>query len=165
MHKLPALILALSFCGTASAQAEQSISSSGDYEMDLGQVHGAIRGAKFMGDICSESFPSQRQANADAFAQWRKRYLPFMQEMEKHFLAMALMASGSDPQEHLKYLSEMEKVFEGYRGALKTQMTADGPEAFASQCKLYPAYLASNRMNLERYYAEQVAVIRKGPAP
>jgi hypothetical protein len=164
MQKLTALILALVCCGSAYAQDEQSITSSGDYAMDLGQVYGAIRSAKFIGEICSESFSDQRQSNAAAFAQWRTRYLPFMQEMEKHFSAMAWRESGGDPQKHVTFLADAESSFDGYRLALKSQMTADGPDAFASQCKLYPTYLASDRMDLERYYSEQVAVIRKGPA-
>lgn len=162
MQKLTALVLALAFCGSTYAQDERSVTSSGDYAMDLGQVYGAIRGAKFMGEICSDSFPEQRQSNAAAFARWRTRFLPFMQEMEKHFSALAWRESGGDPQKHVKFLADAEKTFDGYRIALESQMTADGPDVFAEQCKLYPAYLASDRMNLESYYAEQVAVIRKG---
>lgn len=164
MQKLTALMLALVCCSGAYAQDERSVTSSGDYAMDLGQVYGAIRSAKFMGDICTESFPEQRQSNAAAFAQWRTRYLPFLQEMEKHFSAMAWRESGGDPQKHVKFLADAEKSFDGYRAALKSQMTSDGPDAFASQCKAYPTYLASDRMDLEQYYAEQVAVVRKGPA-
>jgi hypothetical protein len=164
MQKLTALLLALAYCSSVFAQDEHSITSSGDYAMDLGQVYGAIRSAKFMGEICSESFPDQSQSNARAFSQWRARYLPFMQEMEKHFSVMAWRESGGDPQKHVDFLADAEKSFDGYRAALKSQMTADGPDTFANQCKLYPTYLDSDRMDLERYYAEQVAVIRKGPA-
>ncbi len=164
MQKLTVLMLALACCGSVHAQDDQSVTSSGDYAMDLGQVYGAIRSAKFMGEICSESFPDQRQSNAAAFAQWRKRYLPFMQEMEKHFSAMAWRESGGDPQKHVQFLADAESSFNGYRMALKSQMTSDGPDAFAGQCELYPTYLASDRMDLEHYYAEQVAVIRKGPS-
>ena len=162
MQKLAVLLLAL-VCGSVLAQDEHSTSSSGDYAMDLGQVYGAIRSAKFMGEICSDSFPDQIQPNAAAFKQWRARYLPFMQEIEKHFSAMAWRESGGDPQKHVKFLADAEASFDGYRAALKSQMTADGSEAFACQCKLYPAYLATDRMNLEHYYAEQVTVIRSGP--
>ncbi len=164
MQKLTALMLALACCGNARAQEEHSITSSGDYAMDLGQVYGAIRSAKFMGEICSESFPDQSQSNPAAFAEWRTRYLPFMQEIEKHFSVMAWRESGGEPQKHVKFLADAENSFDGYRVALKAQMAKDGPDAFASQCKLYPTYLASDRMDLEHYYAEQVAVIRKGPA-
>jgi hypothetical protein len=149
-------------CGGAYAQDERSMTSSGDYAMDLGQVYGAIRSAKFMDEICSESFPDQREFNAEALAQWRARHLPFIQEIEKHFSVLAWKESGGDPQKHVKFLADTEKAFDGYRAALKSQMTAEGPDTFADQCKLYPTYLATDRMDLERYYAEQVVVIRKG---
>jgi hypothetical protein len=163
MQKLVAILLIAAF-GSAVAQDHVSTNSSGNYAMDLGQVYGAIRSAQFMGEICTESFPDQVQSNASAFKQWRANYLPFMQEIERHFSTMAWRESGGDPQKHVKVLVDAEKALDRYRLALKSQMTADGQESFLGQCKLYPTYLASDRMNLEHYYAEQVAVVRKGPS-
>jgi len=161
MQKLAALVLFLLSC-SLFAQDKYSTNSTGDYATDLGQVYGAIRMAKFMGEICSESHPDQIQSNTAAFKQWRLRYLPFMQEMEKHFTTMAWRESGGDPQKYVKFLTDVETAFDGYRTVLKSQMETNGPEAFANQCNIYPRYLASERMDLEHYYAEQVAVIRKG---
>lgn len=162
MQRLAAIML-ISVCSSVIAQEEQSTTSSGDYAMDLGQVYGAIRSAKFMGEICTDSFPDQAQPNAAAFKEWRMRYQPFIQEIERHFSAMAWRESGEDPERHVQFLADVEKSFGMYRAALKSQLTADGPDPFAGRCSVYPTYLASGRMDLERYYAEQVAVIRKGP--
>ena len=163
MKKLFAIAL-MAISGSAMAQNDYSTDSSGDYAMDLGQVYGAIRSVKFMGEICTESFPDQAQTNAATYKQWRVTYLPFIQEMERHFSAMAWKESGGVPQKHVQFLVDVDKTFEQYRAALKSQMSADGDEAFKSQCNVYSAYLSSERMDLEHYYAEQVAVVRKGHA-
>lgn len=162
MRKLSSLLLLL-VCSNVLAHDEYSTNSSGDYAMDLGQVYGAIRSTRFIGEICSESFADQIQTNAAAFAAWRKRYLPFMQEMEKHFSQMAWREAGGDPQKLMKFLAAADASFDGIRAGLKAQMTADGTDSLAIQCELFPSHLASARMDLEHYYAEQVAVIRNGP--
>ncbi len=157
------VIALLAISSSAMAQDEYSTDSSGNYAMDLGQVYGAIRSVKSMGEICTESFPDQEQTNTAAYKQWRAAYLPFIQEMEHHFSTMVWKESGGTPKKHVQLLIEADKSFEQYRAVLKSQMSADGNEAFHNLCNAYPVYLASKRMDLEHYYAEQVAVVRKGP--
>src|SRR6478672_12504994 len=159
MKNLATFLLTVALCNSAFAQ---STNSSGDYAMDLGQVQGGTRGAKFLGEICSDAFPEQALANATAYKQWREKYLPFLQEVDRHFSALAYREANGDPQKHVQFLADSEKSFDGYRDALRSQLMADGEKAFKSQCELFPTYLDSERMNLEKYYAEQVATMRAG---
>lgn len=156
-------LLALPFCLLATvALADQSTDSTGDYAMDLGQIYGGVRAVKYMEDICSEAFPATTKTNEVAYKQWRERFLPFLQEVEKHWGAMAWKEAKGDPQRHTEVLTKLEKSFEGYKKGLKSQMASDGQDAFRKQCELYPQYLRTDQTNLEYFYAEQVNTMRKG---
>lgn len=82
-------LLLLAFLVSPHAWGEQSTDSTGDYAMDLGQVYGATQVIKFMKEICNESFPTLVEPNDLAYKKWRTRYLPFLQELEKHWTASA----------------------------------------------------------------------------
>lgn len=147
----------------AVAFAESSTNSSGDYAMDLGQVYGAIRATKMLEEVCTKDFPATREGNQRAYEQWRRQYLPFAQEIERHFSAMALREAKDDSKQHMAVLAKIEKGFDGYKDGLRKQMASEGPDIYRKQCEGYPTYLRSPRMNLESYYGEQVATIRRGP--
>lgn len=145
------------------AFGEQSTDSTGDYAMDLGQVYGAVQALKFMKEICSEAFPAQSQSNELAYAKWRSRFLPFLQEVEKHWSAAAWREAKGDPKQHVDFLNKIANYFDQYKEGLRKQMSSDGLQPFQKQCGLYPTYLTTDRTNLEYFYAEQVTTLRKGP--
>ena len=146
------------------AWCEQSTDSTGDYAMDLGQVYGAVQSVMQMKDICSESFPELTQENETAYKNWRKHYLPFLQEVDKHWAAFAFREANGDPQKHVDFLNKMTNYFEQYKQGLHKQLSADGPDVFAKKCGMYAKYLTTDRTNLEYFYAEQVATMRRGSA-
>jgi len=98
-----------------------------------------------------------------AYKKWRTRYLPFLQELEKHWTALAWREAKGDPKRHADFLNEMARYFDQYKESLRKQMQSDGPESFQKQCDLYPVYLTKDRTKLEYFYAEQVATVRRGP--
>jgi hypothetical protein len=160
MHT-PIVILALLFA-IATAMA-QSTDSSGDYYMDFGQVYGGAVAMQQYRDICAEEFPEVRDKNSNAYSQWRAKYLKFLQELEKHRTAMAWKEAKGDERKHVEILTKMNASFERYKGALREQLKSGAGDNFSRACTLYPQYLQSDRGNLEYFYAEQVATIRKGP--
>lgn len=147
---------------SSRAWCEQSTDSTGDYAMDLGQVYGTIQSIKYMNEICSQAFPTIAKSNQAAFQSWRKRYLPFLQEVEKHWTTFAWQETNGEPQKHTEFLRKMATQFDQYKEGLRTQLLADGPEAFVKQCNIYPKYLTTERTNIEYFYAEQTATIRRG---
>lgn len=153
-----ALVLA-----AATSFAQRSTSATGDYMMDLGQVHGAIRSVRMMEEICSSEYPQTSDANRLGYEEWRTRYLSLIQETERHYSEMALREANGDRKRQLADLDRLEKGFEGHREAFKRQLAAGGADSFRKKCEGFVGYLRSPRMNLEVYYAEQVATIRKGP--
>jgi len=154
------LILTLA---TTSAFGEQSTGSTGNYEMDLGQVYGAIKAVKAMEEICGNAYPEYIKKNEVAYQEWRAKYKPFLQEMERHFTAYAWREAGGDTQRHMEVLRKLDDGFKGYKKGLEAEMRSEGEEAFRNKCQIYPIYLMTDRLNLEHFYAEQVSTIRKGP--
>jgi hypothetical protein len=159
--RLPLLAIALAL--STSANAEQSTDSSGDYFMDLGQVYGGAQSIKHYRDICADAFPVFHQQNEKAYSAWRSKYLGFLQEIEKHWTAMAWRESKGDAAKYSDALAKMATVFDQYKEALRKQLSGNGSEQFQKACSLYPQYISGDRGNLEYFYAEQVVTIRKGP--
>jgi len=145
------------------ANAEQSTDSTGDYFMDFGQVYGAAVALQQYRDICAESFRDLRKQNADAYAAWRAKYLKFLQELEKHRTAMAWKEAKGDEKKYVEALSKINASFDRYKEALRDQLKSGGADGFRRACVQYPQYLQTDRGNLEYFYAEQVATMRKGP--
>ena len=160
--RVPTLLLLLLIAPAAGA--EQSTDSSGDYYMDFGQVYGATVSIQQYRDICAESFPGVRKQNNDAYFQWRAKYLKFLQELEKHRVAMAWKEAKGDEKKHVEVLTKMNASFDRYKGALREQLNSGGQDGFQRACARYPQYLQSDRGNLEYFYAEQVATVRRGPS-
>jgi hypothetical protein len=154
-------LLSLLWC--VSTHAEQSTLSTGDYYDDLGTVRMAIRGIVWYKDICADSFPSLKNENDEAYRAWRKKYLPFLQEMQRHSNESLGYESQGDSAKGVKIRIAMEKRFAQYKEIMRKQLTEAGPDTFQYACRQYPVYLHKmDRGNIEYFYAEQVATIRKG---
>ena len=156
------LLICLFVLISATLHAEQSTDSTGQYEMDLGQVYGAIKAVKYMKEICADSFPEFIHQNEGAYQKWRGKYKLFLQEIEKHFSALLWRESGGDPEKHMELLNNYDNALLGYKKGLSTQMHNDGKKVFRGTCKIYPVYLTTDQTNLEYFYTEQVGIIRKG---
>lgn len=154
------IFVALALVGASVCAQEQSTNSSGDYVEDLGQVYGGIRSIKDLGEICTSHFPQEREANTDAYRSWRKRYLPFLQEIEKDWTALAWKESGGNQGKYVNTLQAMDASLDKYKDSLEQQLMSGGAEQFAAACRLYPKYLQTPRTDLEHYYQEQVQTIR-----
>ncbi len=145
------------------AWGDQSTSSSGNYAMDLGEVVGAVQAYKSMKEICSESFPELASNNDVAYQSWRKRYLPFHQEVEKHRTILLWREANGDQLKYMELLDRWASHIDKYKQGMRKQMSANGSDALYKKCSAYPEYLTATRSDIEHYYAEQVSTIRRGP--
>ncbi|MBC7750976.1 MAG: hypothetical protein H7Z73_04545 [Candidatus Saccharibacteria bacterium] len=156
------LILVVGLLAATLTWGEQSTNSSGEYSMDLGQVYGAIQGIKSTNEICNESFPLLKKQNDAAFQNWRKQYLPFLQEIEKYWTAAAWKITNGDQQKYLEFLTKFNASSVQYKNSLRAYLSANGSDSLSKQCSYYSEYLTTERANFEYYYAEQVNTIRGG---
>ena len=156
----------LSFLWCLNANAQQSTGSTGDFPSDLGRVAGGIRAMVWVKEICADAFPAYSKQNEAAYLEWRKKYLPFLQEMERYRLAAFMKQVKGNQAALIELTTRWEETIEMNKQAFRQRVLAAGPEAFRLTCQSYPAvYLQSDRGNLEHFYAEQVATIRKGDKP
>jgi len=146
---------------SSPAYSEQSTSSTGKYNSDLGQVYGAIQATKFMKEICSDKVPKLIEQNETAYQKWRVKYKAFLQEIERHYSRMLWNEAGGNPEKHMQVMNKYDNDLQGYKTGLARLMQNDGDKVFFQTCAIYPVYLTTERMNLEYFYAEQVQTIRR----
>ncbi len=151
----------LSFLWCLNAHAAQSTSSTGNVAGDLGTVSAAIRGVASIKEICADSFPAYSKQNEAAYLEWRKKYLPFLQEMERYRRDSFMKQVNGNQAEYSERTIWWEKAIETNKQAIRQQFLAAGPENFRQRCQGYSASLQTDRVNLENFYAEQVATLRK----
>ena len=160
------LVISL-LCGASPALAQDASAPSGEYSRDLGRIIGRIRGVQWTADLCAERYPETASANQAAVDAWQRKYEPFLSEMTKKFDAMpaywaAHDASGRYSESTIK--SMLEQMMSQGRDQLKKQYRVDQePEKFQELCKRYPLALQSATFDVERFYPNEVAVVRRGP--
>jgi hypothetical protein len=158
-----AVLLAF-LCGNAAAQ--ESPPSSG-YFRDLGRLILEIRSVQWTADICAEKFPESRAANQKGVDRWKKKYKPFVDEMTRQFEGIPKYWATLDPATAkaapAMWIS-VNKQLEGARDQVrKDYLEHLGEAKFHVVCDRYPQVLEADRWNLERYRANEVATIRRGP--
>lgn len=158
------LIVIFALALSNAAFAEQSADSTGDFWTDLGQVYGAATTFRNYKDICAELFAEYKKPNDDAYAAWRAKNLKFLQEIEKYRLAAAWKEAKGDQKKYVSGLAEWDAGMDGYKDVVRKQFKSAGREQSQRICsQQYPRLLLSDQANLEYFYAEQVATIRRGP--
>ena len=163
-HSMRTILFACCLTVSTFAWGERSTSSTGNYENDLGQIYGAIQGVRFMNEICSQAFPELAVSNEMAFQSWRKRYLPFLQEVNRHWAALIERETNGDPSKHKEFSRYEENYLDQLRQSLRAQMSSSGSDLFFETCSGYPRYLTTERRDIEHFFAEQVTTMRRGPA-
>jgi hypothetical protein len=155
------LVLAFLFaCG--AVHAEKSDQSTGQISIDLGTVYGALEGIKHIRDICSDDFPKLRTENENAYTLWRQKYLPFLQEIERHWSAFAeTQTNGGEPKKLYEFRVAVGDQMNKIKASQRDHMIRSGHEQFERVCQAYPRYLKTDRANLEYFYSEQVETIRR----
>lgn len=157
---IPAITLLMIM--SVPANGEQSTSSTGQYNIDLNRVYGAMKGIIYMKEICANSYPIFKNQNEVSYKLWRSKYIDFIQEIEGYFTERTWEQSGNDPQKHMGVLNTYNVAMDEYKKAMKAQMQNSGETNFRKTCEVYPNYLSNNRTDLEYFYAEQVKTIRQG---
>lgn len=136
-----------------------------NYFQAVGYVVGQIRTVKWMEELCSEQFPDTKAKNVAAYEEWRTRYASFIGEMEGQFEVMELhwqkvLPNNKDVSSSVRKLSEALNI---HRQTLKTQSAARGEDTNRWMCELYPDRVATPANDLEKAFADRVAIIRRGP--
>jgi len=144
--------------------ADSDTHSTGDFAIDLGAVYGAIDSIRMYRDICTEDFPDLADKTRTAYDAWRTRYLPFVQEVDRTFTTAMYIEARRDPETCTKLLSKFATGLAKYKTALRDGFMEQGAASFRATCARFPEYVRTERGDIEHYYSEQVATMRRGPA-
>ena len=147
------IFLLISSPGFAS---EVSTNSTGDYALDLSQVWGAIKTNERYRDLCNTAFPETKSKNNAAYKEWRSKYLPFIQSIEKKYDLLLLDIAQHDNSSYTKLLTKSHSDLD--------LAVNEQKNTYLKSCPLYPVLLKIPRMDLENYYREQMEVINSHQA-
>lgn len=153
-----AVILVL--CGAMPAKAAES----GDYGATLGQVYSAYLRVWALREACDQVFPQQMDANRKAFADWKTRYAPLLDELDRRLTHM-VRGSSRDQAEFTRNIGLFEGTLLEERSSYRGQFVSAPRPDLEKLCREYPAYLASTDADFNVEYAEELREIRKRRLP
>ena len=165
------LISSPTFANSAHAQQQNvdaapkahSTESTGNYDIDLGQIYGAISSARLRENICSRNFPELSSKLREVHLEWRNKNLSFIQDIEKRFQERLWVSVGDNKKEFLLLRKQLADDEMQYEEGLEEIMRGQGGDELKYECDNFDMFLASDVMDLESFFAEQLAVVRKGP--
>lgn len=143
----------------------QNINEPPDYFQAVGYVVGQIRTVKWMEELCSDQFPDTKAMNIAAYENWKGRYALFINEMEGQFDVMdkhwkKVLPNNRDVSTSIRKLSDAVNT---HKETLRAQNSARGKDTYRRMCELYPDRVATPTNDLEKAFADRVAIIRRGP--
>jgi len=143
---------------------ESPVGSNEDYYKELGQLYGVVLGARLYKQICAESFSEMTISNEEAFQEWRKAYRPLIGEIDSYFSSLKLRESIRESGEFTEKPNseEEEAFFDKSERMYRQALTKNGPEGMRNACRIYPAFLKTEMMNLEVCCVEQFQSVRRG---
>lgn len=145
----------LMFVGANMPAAAQA---TGDYAQDLARVYGAHQRVLAVREACDESFPDLRAATDKAYADWKKRNLSLLQDLERRVTMMIRQAS-KDQQEYSRNLGKYEGQILQQRLDFKNIVLALDKAEFEQQCRQFPAYLKGPEADFGKKYAEELQTL------
>lgn len=143
--------------GIASPAAAQS---SGNYSEDLARVYGAHQRILALKEACDEAVPSQRDGHDKAYAGWKKRHQPLLQDLDRRLTLMIRQAS-KDQQEYSRNLGKYEGAILQQRQDYKKDLLSLDTAELGQQCGQLPAYLQGAEADFSKKYAEELQTIGK----
>jgi hypothetical protein len=156
-------IITLMVLGFTPAAHAQFGAASGNYENDLSQLFGAAQTLGVIKDLCAEEFPEHKAKNEAAFAAWRAKSAPLLQEMESNMSAMIERETKGDQAKADAFRALLDQKLVAFKAKQRRTVFSSDPARARERCAAYPALIASPAWDFEKSMAGQVATMRKGP--
>ncbi|WP_457278755.1 hypothetical protein [Polaromonas sp. P5_D5] len=156
-------IITLMVLGFTPAAHAQFGTASGNYENDLGQLFGAAQTLGAIKDLCAEEFPEHKAKNEAAYAAWRARSAPLLQEVESNMSAMIERETKGDQAKADAFRALLDQKLVDFKANQRRTVFVGDPARARERCAAYPALIGSPAWNFEKSMAGHVAVMRKGP--
>lgn len=148
--------LAALYCVTAFA------AEGFDYAGNLREVYGAYQGVLARREACASAYPQSRAAGDKAYAVWRGRHRKLIEELDQR-LAMMIRGASKDEKDYARNIGKYEGAILRNREEATKALLEQLPSDLDAMCRAMPGFLAGAESDLEKAYAEELAIVRKRP--
>ena len=152
-----AAALSLLCLATASAQEPRT-----EYRMSLTDVYGAYQSVLARRDACTSAFPQSRGTTENAYTAWQSRNRKLIDELEQR-VNMMIRGASKDEKDYARNVGKYEGAILRQREEVKQTLLQLPRTELETECKALPQFLQAADSDLEKEFAEQLAVIRKRP--
>lgn len=131
-----------------------------DYPSNLREVYGAYQGVLARREACASAYPQLRAASDKAYTAWRGRHRKLVEELDQR-LAMMIRGVSKDDKDYARNIGKYEGAILRNREEAKNALLQQLPSDLEAMCKALPEFLHSADSDLEKAYAEELAIVRK----
>jgi hypothetical protein len=153
------LLAALALACSAGAAAQEART---EYRLSLTDVYGAYQSILARREACAAAFPQTRAAGDKAYAAWQNRHRKLLDELEQR-INMMIRGASKDEKDYAKNIGKYEGTILRQREEVKQALLAQPRGELEPECKGLPAFLQSAESDLEKGFADQLAILRKRP--
>ena len=133
-----------------------------DYPTNLREVYGAYQAVLARRDTCITAHPQSRAGAEKAFVAWQTRHRKLIEELDQR-VTMMIRGASKDEKEYARNVGKYEGAILRQREEVKNDLLHQLPSDLEAMCKALPEFLRSPESDLEKAYAEELAIIRKRP--
>lgn len=155
-HRLALAALAAFACTGAGA------ADGFDYTSNLREVYGAYQGVLARREACATAHPQYRAAADKAYTTWRARQRKLVEELDQR-LGMMIRGASTDEKDYARNIGKYEGAILRSREESKKALLQQPPAELEAMCSAFPGFLQGADSDLEKAYAEELAIVRKRP--
>jgi hypothetical protein len=154
----PLLVSALAVaCGAPAAVPEVF-----DYASNLREVYGAYQAVLARREACATAYPQLRAFSDKSYAAWHARNRKLIEELDAR-VAMMIRGASKDEKDYSRNVGKYEGTILRQREEVKQELLQQLPSDLEAMCKGLPEFLRTPDADLEKAYAEELAIVRKRP--
>jgi len=133
-----------------------------DYPSNLREVYGAYQAVLARRDTCITAFPKTRASAEKAYVAWHSRHRKLIEELDQR-VTMMIRGASKDEKDYARNVGKYEGAILRQREDVKHELLQQLPSDLDEMCKALPEFLRGADSDLEKAYAEELAIVRKRP--
>jgi hypothetical protein len=159
-YGFPRSLLAVAAFACASGALAQEART--EYRLSLTDVYGAYQSILARREACASAFPQTRAVSDKAYAAWQGRNRKLLDELDQR-INMMIRGASKDEKDYAKNIGKYEGAILRQREDVKHALLQQPRADLELECKGLPGFLQSADSDLEKGFADQLAVLRKRP--
>ncbi len=157
---LPVFIFGvITAAGPIAAHAQEP---RAEYRMSLIDVYGAYQSIVARREACHAAFPQARPATDKAYVVWQARHRKLLDELDQR-INMMIRSASRDEKDYAKKIGKYEGAILQQREDVKHSLLQQPRGELEAACRSLPEFLNAADSDLEKEFAEQLALLRKRP--